>query len=116
MISTTCRAASKAACRIPDHCWALEYARGFIPQMLPFGVADSIFSTVDYQTVFRLFKIYGKATVREIKNGNVPVSVEGLSGALRMLPGVARPRQPVASAQRFVAPSTTRLLAQRAQS
>ena len=23
--------------RIPEHCWALEYARGLIPSMLPFG-------------------------------------------------------------------------------
>lgn len=60
------------AYRIPDHCWALEYARGFIPQMLPFGVADSLFSTVDYRTVARLFKIYGKATLRELAQGNLP--------------------------------------------
>jgi C-8 sterol isomerase len=73
------------AYRIPEHCWALEYARGFIPQMLPFGVADSLFSTVDYRTVGRLFKIYGKLTVRELALGNIP-GAELLSA----LPGVSR--------------------------
>ena len=27
--------------RVPDHCWMLEYSRGFVPAMLPFGLADS---------------------------------------------------------------------------
>ena len=34
-----------------DACWALEYARGNIASMLPFGVADGLFSTVDIKTV-----------------------------------------------------------------
>ena len=29
---------------MPDECWALEYARGNIVSMLPFGVFDTIFS------------------------------------------------------------------------
>ena len=37
--------------RCADGCWALEYARGNILSMLPFGVADSLFSTLDVQTV-----------------------------------------------------------------
>jgi C-8 sterol isomerase len=76
------------AYRIPDRCWALEYARGFIPQMLPFGVADSLFSTVDYKTIGRLFKIYGKLTMRELAQGNLP-EIPG-AGALRALPGLSR--------------------------
>lgn len=39
--------------RCPDACWALEYARGNIASMLPFGVADSIFSTTDLVTLGR---------------------------------------------------------------
>jgi C-8 sterol isomerase len=50
--------------RIVDHAWILEYARGPIPTMLPFGLADSLFSTLDYKTVFRTFRIYGRHVIR----------------------------------------------------
>ncbi|RNC38330.1 C-8 sterol isomerase [Trypanosoma cruzi] len=39
--------------RMPNACWALEYARGNIPSMLFFGLADSITSTVDLLTLFQ---------------------------------------------------------------
>jgi C-8 sterol isomerase len=45
--------------RIVDHAWILEYARGPIITMLPFGLADAIFSNVDFRTVFRTFRLYG---------------------------------------------------------
>src|SRR5581483_2483531 len=72
------------AYKIPEHCWALEYARGFIPQMLPFGIADSLFSTVDYKTVARLFTIYGKRVVNELAQGNVPLFGETARKLLRL--------------------------------
>lgn len=50
--------------RIVDHAWILEYARGPIPTMLPFGLMDSLFSTLDYKTVFRTFRVYGKHVIR----------------------------------------------------
>merc|ERR1719410_1559064 len=33
--------------KIPDNCWALEYARGNILSMMPFGLADLLSSTLD---------------------------------------------------------------------
>jgi C-8 sterol isomerase len=50
--------------RIPNHAWVLEYARGFIPSMLPFGMADSLLSTLDIKTVARTFGIYGKLLLK----------------------------------------------------
>lgn len=39
--------------RIPDHCWMLEYARGPILTMFPFGLADTLFSTLDVSVLGR---------------------------------------------------------------
>ena len=39
--------------RCADGCWALEYARGNIASMLPFGVGDSLSSTFDLPTLGR---------------------------------------------------------------
>lgn len=46
--------------RIPDHSWMLEYARGFIPSMLPFGLADTFFSTLDFKTIGNTLRGYHK--------------------------------------------------------
>lgn len=37
--------------RMPDTCFALEYARGNIPSMMLFGLGDSFLSTYDYVTI-----------------------------------------------------------------
>jgi len=50
--------------RIVDHAWILEYARGPIMTMLPFGLADTFFSTLDGRTIFRTFRLYGKHVLR----------------------------------------------------
>jgi C-8 sterol isomerase len=57
--------------RMPDSCYALEYARGFIPQMLPFGLADAFTSTLDPVPVWRTMRIYTKAVVGELLRGKV---------------------------------------------
>jgi hypothetical protein len=49
--------------RIPDHGWMLEYARGPIPTMLPFGLADTVFSTVDYRGLFQSVSRYARLTI-----------------------------------------------------
>jgi len=57
--------------RIPERCWALEYARGFIPLMLPFGVADTLTSTLDLPTLARTFRLYIGSTLRELAQGKL---------------------------------------------
>ncbi len=55
--------------RIVDHAWILEYARGPIVTMLPFGLADTVFSTLDFRTVFRTIRLYGKHVWRSWRSG-----------------------------------------------
>jgi C-8 sterol isomerase len=57
--------------RMPDRCWALEYARGVIPLMLPFGLADSLTSTLDVVSVAKTFQIYGRSVFRELRQGKI---------------------------------------------
>lgn len=57
--------------RMPDRCYALEYARGFIPSMLPFGLADSFTSTVDYMPVLKTMRIYARAVIGELLKGKI---------------------------------------------
>ena len=57
--------------RMPDSCFALEYARGSIPLMLPFGVADTFSSTLDFVTLARTFYLYGRHTVGNLLFGKI---------------------------------------------
>ena len=53
--------------RIADGTWILEYARGSIPSMLPFGVADTLFSTLDFTSLIRTFRIYTRHVWRSAR-------------------------------------------------
>ena len=57
--------------RMPDRCYALEYARGFIPTMLPFGLADSFTSTLDPKPVLKTMRIYARAVIGELLAGKI---------------------------------------------
>ncbi|KAI8979528.1 ERG2/sigma1 receptor-like protein [Mycotypha africana] len=57
--------------KIPEHAWALEYARGWIPTMLHFGLSDMIFSTVDFISLFHTFRMYGGCLIRELIQGKI---------------------------------------------
>jgi hypothetical protein len=74
--------------RIPDHCWMLEYARGPIPTMLPFGLADSVLSTLDFTTIGRTLAQY----VRMVTDSLVARPLRRLGAAPARLPLDVQPR------------------------
>lgn len=58
--------------RMPDTCWALEYARGNIPAMLPFGLADTLSSTLDFVTLWQTVKASARGMLGELfYNGKI---------------------------------------------
>jgi len=56
---------------VKDNMMVLEYARGNIPLMMPFGLWDSIFSTLDFKSVFGQSWEYTKLCTRELLSGRV---------------------------------------------
>jgi C-8 sterol isomerase len=56
---------------VPNYAFMLEYARGAIPTMLPFGLADTLFSTRDRTTMGRTIWQYGKLTVKQLLQGKI---------------------------------------------
>ena len=65
------RRGSAQAYRIPENGWALEYARGFIPSMMPFGLVDVLTSTLDVPTFAKTLGIYAKGVVGQLARGKV---------------------------------------------
>jgi len=57
--------------KMPDACWALEYARGNIVAMLPFGFADAITSTLDFYTLYQTVKVSTISFVHELLKGKI---------------------------------------------
>jgi hypothetical protein len=57
--------------RVPDRVWLLEYARGPIPTMLPFALADTLTSTLDVSALARTLGHYGRHTVRSLLRGKL---------------------------------------------
>ncbi|KAL1862543.1 C-8 sterol isomerase [Diaporthe australafricana] len=56
--------------KMPDSgCFALEYARGWIPPMLFFGFADGLSSTLDFPTLWRTTWVTGKLIVSNLALG-----------------------------------------------
>ena len=57
--------------RVLDNTWMLEYARGAIPSMLPFALADTVMSTLDFQTLGRSLTTYTKQVGRSLIRGKI---------------------------------------------
>lgn len=51
--------------------WALEYAAGWIPPMLPFGFFDAMFSTLDVVTVWHTVRITGREMIANLLRGKI---------------------------------------------
>lgn len=50
-----------------DNCWMLEYARGFIPSSLPYGLITSL----DPPIIGKTLRIYGRLALRELVKGKL---------------------------------------------
>ncbi|KAL7625077.1 C-8 sterol isomerase [Parahypoxylon ruwenzoriense] len=55
--------------KMPEGCFALEYARGWIPPMLFFGFADGLFSTLDLPTLWRTSRVTGREMIANLLIG-----------------------------------------------
>lgn len=57
--------------KMDSTCFALEYARGWIPPMLGFGYADTFSSTLDFPTLWRTSVITGREMIANLLRGKL---------------------------------------------
>ncbi|KAI8942393.1 C-8 sterol isomerase [Plenodomus lindquistii] len=57
--------------KMESACFALEYARGWIPPMLFFGYADTLSSTLDFPTLWRTTWVTGREIVKNLAIGKL---------------------------------------------
>ncbi|HLV97450.1 MAG TPA: ERG2 family protein [Ktedonobacterales bacterium] len=74
-----------AGMHYPDHVWMLEYARGPLPSLLPFGLADGLLSTMDFKTVAQTVFIYFSLLTRKLSSEQKLALGVGAGAALLFL-------------------------------
>lgn len=57
--------------KMPDACFAMEYARGWIPPMMFFGFADGLSSTLDIPTLWKTTYITAREMINNLLHGKV---------------------------------------------
>lgn len=57
--------------KMHEGCWAMEYARGWIPLMMPFGLADTFTSTLDVTTLYRTIRITAREMLKNLLLGKI---------------------------------------------
>ncbi len=83
-----------AGMHYPDHVWMVEYARGVLPSLLPFGLADALNSTLNFKTAVQTIVIYVSLVARSLSKGQkIAVGVGAAATILLWLLGGTRNRR-----------------------
>jgi len=57
--------------KMHEGCFAMEYARGWIPLMMPFGLADALSSTLDYVSFYNTARISAREMFNNLLVGKI---------------------------------------------